>query len=254
MNDPILDLRNKHRIYIWGFVFKKCKNSNIGEPVDFKENDIPMFHKESMVFIPYYVGKAETKSIHSRLSEHHNKNSLSESTFIRFDKNFLKKFFRDTTLINLNQKVRDSELLKTGRGKIVYINDSKIMSRIYQDVDWTGGKPGSLSKCNKHPKLTIKDTLKDLVHDQNNFWFCYAVPKIGEVGDSECLLFLESQTFWSLKGVTISKVDICSKVFKYSPFSIGDKYLTDQGVNIFKKSEKDPRKVIASDDFTKGYC
>lgn len=247
IDDPELKLKKKHGIYIWGFVYEKCKDGNLGEPKDFKKHKKPEFIKDSMVFIPYYVGFAKGESIERRLESHHK----VPNTFLRLSEPFYKRFFRHKELINLNQKKRDEWIAKQSTQEFVYISKLTIMRELYKNhgVSWPAKKSTTFPEIKKLlPKLD--DTLGKLIskNQMNNFWFSFADV---EEDNRNCLLYLESLTFWALKGVTISKIALCHRTLQESSFRIDDYCLYDQGVDVFKKDITG--KIVANDCFP-GYC
>jgi hypothetical protein len=295
-----LKLVSKGGVYIWGFMFD-LKNSKISnEPIKYKSNkylngkeipDIQDFelNEENLfkgfnceindcVFIPYYVG--ERDDIISRIKSHHDvtnmKNNKDNSAlkYARMFISYYKKFYLDFPTLIVGSGNKDIEKLVEKHTKsIQYFNSLKILDIIYPKPNKIINKllaTNLNNALNNNPidqinlnKKPLFDSLKEIVVNRNNFWFCYAEfedPKLSEVCDSlfgnkkkNFLQFPEAQTYYALKGKTISRTinfneisttkyglfdlkaeDTCKKLFKRNfedkivSLNLFDSYLKDQ--------------------------
>ncbi|MBP6127333.1 hypothetical protein [Flavobacterium sp.] len=234
-------------IYIWGFKFYKNSDGNIGEPVDFNYLD----ENKEKIFIPYYVGMATGKgeknnvmTIIKRLNQHKDvRNNDNAIKYTRLSMQYLKIFFNDpdfpikTSNIDITNKfieIDKSDENKKENGKqIEYYNNSKFLD--YKIADSSIDK----TKINKDERTnnpitnfsTLNDTLDELIIIKNNFWFCYAECSYNKGNENEITAFyesLESLTYYSLKGKTISKVK------RWKGVANGDKIKDETNTNIFK--------------------
>jgi hypothetical protein len=83
--------------------------------------------------------------------------------------------------------------------------------------------------------LPLPDTLYDLSNSMNNFWFCYAIVNDIPEGKKERNKYLnvrETFTFWSLKGITLSKIGSFQTAVKLISVNVGS---ADPKLDIFKK-------------------
>lgn len=232
-------------IYIWGFMYYYNKNGIIA-PVNFKTTRI-QFDKNLMKFIPYYVGMRKT-SVFDRLIEHHGVRKGNARKFTRFSHCYMSVFFKDQNFKiplgagDYGNKFNMKKLVQSDFKKVVYFNDDKILNDIYKNkiqLDPKGIKgnwPITNQKINNND---LPDTLDDLVNSFDNFWCCFA---INDTFKNEALLVeMETNTFWSLKGKTISKTNSC-------PSCLDDIEIIDRtNTDIFKTNSKS--KIKPSEDF-----
>lgn len=243
--DKNLELEiDKPGIYIWGFMVDSNYN-----PLNCK--NIVSFSSEKMKFLPYYVGMATGKgknnkmTIYKRLKQHKEVDKSNANKYLRINKPFLNSFFQDKCFPIHYQKDNNyyKKLLVYNISKennaISYFNNPMFMFFIYQKKLKT--KLNELFNVYKSNDLPItleifkdcikNDPLYDIVNNKFNFWFCYAEfnPKTNNE-DNKKIIFedLESFTYFSLKGKTISEVKSLDKINKC--FTINDKTNT----NIFK--------------------
>ena len=270
---------NNHGIYIWGFVMRQDNNAQNRLIIkDFTDENLPPYKSvgikltNNSIFIPYYVGKVESKSIAKRLSEHRKVRSDKNSRkYTRLSIEYYSSFFNDPNFIpntgNSNGKrCREIENLIWPNGgqnsnKITYQNCNEILNRLHNLSIPKKYKSNNKTEDYDYPITDYNifpDTLRELVYCKNNFWFCYA--ELDNVGEkelqdyrltlkkgsrSEFLKTHETQTFYSLKGKTISE----TLPFNPSGFghTIKDKTNCD---DIFK--HKITGVIHCEDDF-KGY-
>ncbi|MEI7660682.1 MAG: hypothetical protein WCK34_00720 [Bacteroidota bacterium] len=237
---------NKPGIYIWGFLYEyDKKNKSIGKPIDFIETKAE-YLEDKMQFIPYYVG--ETGKGHatllSRLHKHHRIINGDATKYTRLSKNYMQTFFTDNTFpIKYKRKKNNLDAIKhctPNNSNIEYFNDKACLEKIYPNIQLISkGKPTDYP-INLQNNGNIPDTLDDLINTKRNFWFCYST-------DSENLPFsletLETYTFWSLKGITISETMRC-------PIPNPDitiKYITN--TRIFKEDMKENGRITPHNSF-----
>ncbi len=248
-----LDELNKPGIYIWGFKFYKNSDGSIGEPVDFNDLD----ENKEQIFIPYYVGKKQD-SIINRINEHKdirkNKDAIK---YTRLSIKYIKEFFNDpffpiktsnSDITNKFIEIDKSDENKKENGKqIEYYNNSKFLD--YKIADSSIDKTKINKKKHTNNPITnfstLNDTLDEIIIIKNNFWFCYAECSYNKGNEKEIIAFyesLESLTYYSLKGKTISK----TKKFE----TISDNFqvkCNDNLINIFKE------KVLTKEIIKKKY-
>ena len=227
-------------IYIWGFKYYFDKTTKIlGEPINFNGNGI-VYDEESMLFIPVYVGKKECGkngkgTIYQRIKQHHNIRKGDATKYIRLSKNYMKDFFKDYNFPLKIKRVKNNSavynMIRTSPGNIEYYNDPDCLKLIYPNIDLkTSGR--NKTDCpitdQKIGNKDLPDTLSYLINTLNNFWFCYSIPQ--NQNPTNSLEDLETYTFWSLKGLTISQTACCpmnnpniaiacakANIFKISP-------------------------------------
>ena len=239
-----LNLKGKSGIYIWGFMFN-ISNGKIMDIVDFADlKSIPNFNdcildgkpfgykNEKWIFIPYYVGKAESISIADRLKQHQKvRNYTSAKKYTRMSMDYYKLFFKypdfkpNTGNRNGKRCNEIDNLIWPNNGqnsnKITYQNCYKILNKLYTLNILKKYKSNKKTQNYDYPITdynVIPDTLNEVVDCKKNFWFCYA--ELDEKGEnelkeykstlkkgcrSEFLKNPEAQTFYSLKGKTISE-------------------------------------------------
>jgi hypothetical protein len=239
-NNQYLPNPNSHGIYIWGFMYYFDKTTKIlGEPVNFNGSNIT-YNEQTMQFIPYYVGKKEAGkngkgTIYQRIKQHHNIRKGDATKYIRLSKNYMKDFFKDNNFPLKIKRVKNNSvaahLICTSPGKIEYFNDPNCLKLIHPNITL---KPSGRNKSDypitdqKIGTNDLPDTLSYLINTLNNFWFCYSIPQ--NQNPTNSLEDLETYTFWSLKGLTISQTACCpmnnpniaiacakANIFKISP-------------------------------------
>lgn len=225
-----LRLKGKVGIYIWGFAFNLVENGQLKEPIDFSDGSIPVpkmclnknnepigcdFIGLNWKFIPYYVGRAQlkekgTNSIKKRIIDHLSVDATSKdaNTYLRLNKCYYKSFFKDPDFpINksggpwINTPVF---LKKLNTNFITYFNDPNILTNILYPS--CTPQRDFKRKRDRYPinlqNYISYDSLKDIVKNEENFWFCY----LDMTGYSDSQIEkAEPQTFYSLNGKTISK-------------------------------------------------
>lgn len=219
LDKDIEEKLNNPGIYIWGFMV----DANY-KPLNCK--NIFQFIPNKMKFLPYYVGMAtgnSDSSILKRLNQHKNVRIGNAAKYMRINKDALDSFYKDNSFPIHFQKDKNyyKKLmiynLKSEKNAIPYFNNPWFMFFLY--------KKKLLSKFNDLFKLKnsynlpitseifndcIKvDPLNDIVNKKANFWFCYAEFNITSNNDfdrKELYENLESLTYFSLKGKTISEV------------------------------------------------
>jgi hypothetical protein len=210
---------NNPGIYIWGFMVDSNYN-----PINCK--NIVSFSPEKMKFLPYYVGMATGKSnmtILDRLNQHKNVKVGNARKYLRINKPFLKSFFNDKCFPihyqkdnNFYKKLLSYNISKENKA-ISYFNNPMFMFFLYQKKLKTKlNELFNLHKSNQLPitldifkDCNIIDPLNDIVNNKFNFWFCYAECIHNCTNDKDITPFyesLESLTYFSLKGKTISEV------------------------------------------------
>jgi|688.fasta_scaffold157044_3 hypothetical protein len=233
-----LEKLNEPGIYIWGFMVDSNYN-----PINCK--NIVSFSPEKMKFLPYYVGMATGKSnmtIYKRLNKHKKVSEGDASKYLRISKPFLKSFFKDEFPIHYDgDKKYCGQLMiyniKNNNRAISYFNNPMFMFHLYQNklksklIDlFYKNEPNQLPiTLDIFKDCNIIDPLNDIVNNKLNFWFCYAEKKITD--DKDITPFyesLESLTYFSLKGKTISKVK------RWKGVTNGYKIKDETNTNIFK--------------------
>lgn len=214
------------------------KNREIGNILNFdtlsineKNHNTKGNDNNEQIFIPYYVGRAsKNNTIVNRLKKHHEITKSPANKYIRMKEEYYSKFFSDCCFpLHIyeknkiwieNQYYTIEEICKN----IEYFNNKSLLKRIHDGKI----KPKSEKKlteldCPLNEVLVlrnnnmseIKDSLKEIISDKNNFWFCYLpLPKIS---DKE-ILQAEPLTFYALKGKTISKT-VKFKQFVFPPIT-----------------------------------
>lgn len=201
---------DKPGIYIWGFMYYYDANG-LTVPVDFNKIDIS-FNENKMKFIPYYVGM-RIDNIYNRLNVHYNIRKGHARKYIRLSENYMKVFFKDPSFpLKIKRKHNNqdvSNLIKQSSGKIEYFNDKNCLLQIYPNISikLSGKKQTDCLITEQMIGTTdLPDTLSNLINLKNNFWFCYAIkPYNSPISLEE----LETYTFWSLKGLTVSQTGCC---------------------------------------------
>jgi hypothetical protein len=203
-------------------------------------------YSSSHMFIPYYVGLDSSINTFTRLKEHHNLFSDTAkylrfehsymSQFYKGGNNFPIAF--------KGQRSRPTEIkawlqANVNKDKIQYFNEPSVMEAIYgsktvkskygnvnREFDFMQGNPCysvRIKKNGKNKYLGIGDTLAELIAERNNMFFAYADFQITseifscftdiyknygvkKMNNTFILEILETITFWSLKGLTISTI------------------------------------------------
>lgn len=219
--DKNLELEiDKPGIYIWGFMVDSKYNT-------LNCKNIKEFNSEKMSFLPYYVGMATGKSdmsIYKRLKKHKNVTKSDAAKYTRLSKKHLKTFYNDPLFPmhfdNESSKKYLNKLLiynlNYDNKAISYINNPMFMFFLYQkklinklDELFKNHDPNNIPITLDIFKDWIDDPLDEIVNNKNNFWFCYAEFSYNKGNENEIRAFyesLESLTYFSLKGKTISKV------------------------------------------------
>lgn len=232
---------NKPGVYIWGFKFYKNSDGSIDEPVDFNDLD----ENKEQIFIPYYVGMATGKSnmtIYKRLKKHKNVNIRDANKYLRITKEYLNSFFKEIPIHYDGDKKYCGKLMiyniKNNNKAISYFNNPMFMFYLYQkklinklDELFKNHEPDNIPITLDIFKDWIDDPLDEIVNNKNNFWFCYAECSCKNANENKITAFyesLESLTYYSLKGKTISKVK------RWKGDANGDKIKDETNTNIFK--------------------
>jgi hypothetical protein len=206
-------------IYIWGFMVDSNYN-----PLNCK--NIVSFSPEKMKFLPYYVGMATGKgknnkmTIYMRLNQHKDvRNNASAIKYTRLSMKYLKTFFKDdssfpikTSNSNITNKFIEIDK-KSNHTLIEYYNNSRFLDYKINDSNNDKSKINNEKPTNNPITnfCTINDTLQEIIIEKNNFWFCYVDVESSKksIDNKDMTAFyesLESLTYFSLKGKTISKV------------------------------------------------
>jgi hypothetical protein len=204
-------------IYIWGFMVDSNYN-----PLNCK--NIVSFSPEKMKFLPYYVGMATGKgknnkmTIYKRLNQHKDvRNNASAIKYTRLSMKYLKTFFKEdssfpikTSNSNITNKFIEIDK-KSNQTLIEYYNNSKFLDYKINDSNNDKSKINNEKPTNNPITnfCTINDTLQEIIIEKNNFWFCYAECCHDCNNEKDITPFyesIESLTYFSLKGKTISKV------------------------------------------------
>ena len=214
----LLNLNGKSGIYIWGFM-DNMENNHLIDPINFSKGDnkIPDFKTEGVEmpinwkFIPYYVG-LKNGGIDSRLNEHHLITKGDGLKKTRMTMDFYKQFYLDTSGFPINigdeyVRLKKLQLLVCSNPNSVdYFNNLCILKSIHKNLKINIPLSNlnltdiPISSCCINKKQ-IDDTLDSIINTNNNFWFCYAELPVGVKADK----YMEAQTFYSLKGKTISE-------------------------------------------------
>ena len=216
-----LNLNGKIGVYIWGVVIDLNKKKIINYSKQDVETPLVINNEltgcifNNSKFIPYYVGKVQSKPIKRRLIEHNAVDSDTNS--LKYKRLFLDyycNFFNDLNFPindkNPSTKQHTKDILtfvKNNPGKIEYYNDGDVLKELFYPKKGVVKGTDFPIKAQK-----FNDSLSEIVVDNNNFWFCYAEPKNYTNEDENqinidikiFMEILEAQTFYSLKGKTIS--------------------------------------------------
>jgi hypothetical protein len=222
---------DSYGIYIWGFMFSRDEHA-IKEFKVIPKDEIPKidinlgYSNPEDIFIPYYVGRAKHNkkgdtTIKKRLSNHVKIQKGSSSKYLRMKMSYYKSFFRDTQNLRFpiplttgNWIETDEYSLKHIKKNIVYFNNPTLLSKIYNcAILDKNGKIFKANNCpiNKINSVKINDTLKKIINDYNNFWFCYLPISTKQTSTNETdkqITEAEPFIFYSLKGKTVSKTKI----------------------------------------------
>lgn len=266
-------LNGKSGIYIWGYMCDLAQN-NIKGTVNFKKTGVPFFpynepcgslginyKNKKWEFVPYYVGldnNLNTKQIpFERIrTEHDVENPNYGAKFTRLFGQYYNSFFNDIDF-PINTRKGSSWIVsnKSFNMKISkcvqYFNDMHILKKyIYPNdiIENNLHNSGKKNEINHNPitnieknglLLNLKDSLKEIIIDKNNFWFCYAEldivaqEELNKIEDklveekkltgerkktTNFLEYPEAQTFYALKGKTISKTMTFNSI-NNSPFN-----------------------------------
>jgi hypothetical protein len=210
-------------IYIWGFMYKK-ENNSLGDEIHFKMEI--NYDPYKMQFIPYYVGKADDTSILNRLNSHHKPRYGHSTKYIRLSMTYMKSFFigKPPYVFPINFKNNKDcknnyvalELINKNPNLklITYFNNADCLSAIYPEILLKSKRRIQNNKAYNNYPITMQhipktinnpngdlpDTLDDLINTKYNFWFYYALKP-----ESANITEMETFTFWSLKGITVSE-------------------------------------------------
>lgn len=217
LNDSQIDL-DFEGVYIWGFmVDKDFKPINCAKKHEYKPDE--------MTFLPYYVGMATGKgkipmTVRKRLNSHKEVEKSHGAKYTRINENYLKYFHKDTDdfPIHVGKKSHYKEIIKYNlihqEKAITYFNNPLFMFHLYKDK--LSPRVHELFNVKKHNNLpindeifsglSIKDPLKIIIKDKDNFWFVGANAKhLDHKNGEKYFEKLEGITYYSLKGKTISK-------------------------------------------------
>ena len=214
-----LKLVNNSGIYIWGFMFEVI-NKNLFL-IDFNDiqnmkiisnhlNELPNgfeYKNKNWIFVPFYIGKDKNLNRFIRLSS-----EINDKKITRLFKGYYDKFFMDIDFPIHNNS--DSDWIVNNNTNfadkinecVEYFNNMKILNDyIYPKSEVKNKKYGAKKNDNPIDQIFIEndvlnDSLKNIIDHNNNLWFCYA-----ETATSINLEYPEGQTFFSLKGKTLSK-------------------------------------------------
>jgi hypothetical protein len=202
---PELNQKLNHSgIYIWGFMVDDQFN-----PIHFDEQAV--YNPKKMLFLPYYVGKKKG-NILSRLKDHHGvRKNASAKKYMRISAKYIKTFFNDVEFpVKKNYK---TDLTP----QFVRIDQNSNGANIsyYNHADFLLYKLNvhGKNKLNKDDKKNnpitnfneLQDPLDEWVNQKNNFWFCFGIVDQEMNQFEKYLEYLETLTFYALKGKTISK-------------------------------------------------
>ena len=263
-------------IYIWGFYYKR--KSDTEPELIMKKDDLS---NENKIFIPYYVGLVTERTIKSGNSsgsiyqriqnEHLNLITAEKSKYLRFIRNYMNIYFRDSSLIEqprkrdegfINQIESNPDIFNVELGKIAYINKIQFFTKVVQEK-YSGPKDISILGKDRGKR----DTLKNLI-TIGNFFVLYAdmssiVKKFDEEykisiknfikgknpADSQewILKFFETYIKYTLQGKTIGQSNLSSDIIKKKDFfkikeidiNIIDNYGIDITSNYFLKIPRD---------------
>lgn len=173
----------KHGIYIWGF---KYPNDEI--------------------FIPYYVGKASTKFIITRINDHISGIKSKESTYTRLTSDFMKEFYKYEIIDKISNSKKN-----IAQQPDWFRNFSKKKEIEYINKRWfIQLKTGSVLDENSNFPISLLQTpLEDFIgRNMDNMYICFAIPyENGQsvIPDKGLFERLESITKKSLKGRTVGR-------------------------------------------------
>lgn len=205
-------------VYIWGFmVDKNYRPINCHKKHEYKPDE--------MTFLPYYVGMATGKgkgksvmTVKKRLINHKVVEKGNGAKYLRINENHLRSFNNDDDFpIHVGKKSHYKEIikfnLKHGERAISYYNNPLFMFHLHKDkLRPRVHELFNVKTHNKLPindeifsRLPIKDPLKIITKDKDNFWFvCANVKHLDHKNDEKYFENLEGITYYSLKGKTIS--------------------------------------------------
>ena len=216
LNDSQIDL-DFEGVYIWGFmVDKDFKPINCAKKHEYKPDE--------MTFLPYYVGMATGKgksamTVRKRLKSHKEVEKSHGAKYTRINEDQLDSFHKDTDNfpIHVGKKSHYKEIIKYNlihqEKAITYFNNPLFMFHLYKDK--LSPRVHELFNVKKHNNLpindeifsglSIKDPLKIIIKDKDNFWFvCANAKHLDHKNDEKYFEKLEGITYYSLKGKTIS--------------------------------------------------
>lgn len=236
---------NKYGIYIFGFTYQK-ENGSIGEPNTYENNETISWKEEREYFIPYYVGKDSNLNGFARILEHHDLyGSTGKLTRFSngYMKSFFKgaegfPIHYNHLDVQYRVNVRSWANKRNNGNKLAYFNHKDVMDKIYPNTNLRTLYPSLKTEKNPFEKnqpcylvqkfdgklnswCHIDDPIGNLILNKNNFWFAYAsfeetnlsIPDFSNnnknastLSISKSLEILETITFWSLKGLTISSI------------------------------------------------
>lgn len=213
LNDTQIDL-DFEGVYIWGFMV-----DNDFKPINcFKKYE---YKSDEMTFLPYYVGMATGKrgmTVKQRLLNHKEVERGNGAKYLRINENHLNTFHKDVYFpIHVGKKSHYKEIIKYNlihqEKAITYFNNPLFMFHLYKDkLSPSVHELFNVKKHNNLPindeifsVLSIKDPLKRITKDKDNFWFvCANAKHLDHKNDEKYFENLEGITYYSLKGKTIS--------------------------------------------------
>jgi hypothetical protein len=242
---PELNQKLNHSgIYIWGFMVDDQFN-----PIHFDEQAV--FNPKKMQFLPYYVGKKKG-NILSRLKEHYGvRKNASAKKYTRISAKYLPLFFKDKKFpVKTNYRTELSrhyiQIDQNSNGELIsYYNHSDFL--LYKLTHEAKNKVNVAEK--KNNPITnfqeLQDPLDEWVNEKNNFWFCYGIVD-KEMGQFDKYLeYLETLTFNSLKGKTISKTGYFDRLPE-------DMLLVDLTLTQIFKEKTCSKEILANKYFAEG--
>jgi hypothetical protein len=167
-------------------------------------------------FVPYYVGKSD--DIDKRIHEHHNIRQGKALNYARMYMNRYNSFFKNIPIKKSKSNTVINSYISSNPGTYDYFNDMKTLKLIYPHpniisktiISESNHNPISCITLNHNP---LNDSLKEIIVDRNNFWFCFAIPSnltqsdlnLKSTNNEKFMKSLEAQTYYSLKGKTVSE-------------------------------------------------
>ena len=281
---------NKPGIYIWGFIFDLKKKQLNNPVDFNKEEILPFEYQlnclsdlkvgsgpigvdlskqsKNWKFIPYYVGL--DANLLDRIKDHHQITKGHSRKYTRLKSNRYKDFFyagNFPIFIKSNgtkQRKEILELIINKNNPIDFFNNYFVLREIHSDISLSSC-PGLKELWNDLP-IDIccwknkQDTLDHIINNENNFWFCYAELEPNDENfylkekkihpKTNFLNYPEAQTFYSLKGITISETLDHTKI-KQNPFTVNFKIDAEPTcMDIFKQ---DPINTIVNNTNFPGY-